>query len=227
LRPPSLPLPGMCGLETKLWAEKKSVLSKELATILVGLGALKFGDFVLSSGRRSPYYIDLRLLPSYPSALERIAEMYVEVLENEVGLGNLKVAGIPTAGLPLATAVSLRARLPLIYVRETPKLHGEMKMIEGALSRGDTVVLIDDLVTTGGSLLKAAEAVRASGGRVEHAVVLIDREEGGSENLARAGIRLHAVSKISELLSWLESAGGLPSDKAELVRAYLRGVGRS
>ncbi|MGC8555574.1 MAG: orotate phosphoribosyltransferase [Conexivisphaera sp.] len=212
----------MYGLETKLWAEKKSVLGKELATILVSLGALRFGDFTLTSGRRSPYYIDLRLLPSYPGALERIADMYVAVLENEVGIGGVKVAGVPTAGLPLATAVSLRARLPLIYVRETPKLHGEMKMIEGVLSQGDRVVLIDDLATTGGSLLRAAEAIRASGGRVEHAVVLIDREEGGSENLARAGITLHAVSRVSELLSWLEAAGGIPPDRASAIRDYLR-----
>ncbi|MGC8666006.1 MAG: orotate phosphoribosyltransferase [Conexivisphaera sp.] len=214
----------MYGLETKLWIEKKSVLGKELATILVGLGALRFGDFTLTSGRRSPYYIDLRLLPSYPSALERIADMYVAVMENEIGVSGLKVAGIPTAGLPLATAVSLRARLPLIYVRETPKLHGEMKMIEGVLSEGDEVVLIDDLATTGGSLLKAASAVRASGGHVAHAVVLIDREEGGSENLASAGIELHAVSRISDLLSWLEAVGGIPADKVDTIKEYLKEV---
>ncbi len=214
----------MCGLEARLWSEKKAVMGKELAAILVGLGALKFGDFRLTSGRRSPYYIDLRLLPSYPSVLERIAGMYIEVLENEVGLEGIKVAGIPTAGLPLATAVSLRAKLPLIYVRETPKLHGEMKMIEGVLERGDRVVLIDDLVTTGGSLLRAAEAIRDSGGRVEHAVVLIDREEGGSENLAAVGISLHAVSKISDLLSWLEEVGGIPEERVEAIRDYLRKV---
>ncbi len=217
----------MYGLEAKLWIEKKSVLGKELAAILLSLGALKFGDFTLTSGRRSPYYIDLRLLPSYPNALERIADMYVAVMENEIGMGRLKVAGIPTAGLPLATAVSLKARLPLIYVRETPKLHGEMKMIEGVLSEGDEVVLIDDLATTGGSLLKAAETIRASGGRVSHAVVLIDREEGGAENLASAGIELHAVSRISELLSWLEAVGGIPADKAKAIREYLREVRRN
>ncbi|MFP3282551.1 MAG: orotate phosphoribosyltransferase [Nitrososphaeria archaeon] len=211
----------MYGLETKLWAEKKSVLGKELAAILVRLGALRFGNFVLTSGRTSPYYIDLRLLPSYPGVLERIADMYVAVMENEMEIGGLKVAGIPTAGLPLATAVSLRAKLPLIYVRETPKLHGEMKMIEGILSKGDAVVLIDDLATTGGSLLKAAEAVRMSGGRVEHAVVLIDREEGGFENLAKAGVKLHAVSRISELLSWLEVVGGIPADQVGVIREYL------
>lgn len=211
------------GIQARLWAEKKRVLGRELAAVLLELEALKFGSFTLTSGRVSPYYIDLRILPSYPAILDRISEMYLEVIRNEIPLEDYKIAGIPTAGLPLATAVSIKARRPLIYVRDTPKLHGRMKMIEGVLEEGDSVILVDDLVTTGKSLLRAARTIRESGGVVEHAVVLIDREEGGTGNLKANGVILHSVIKITELLEWLLEQRVVPEAKINLVRRYLEG----
>ena len=212
-------------LQAKLWMEKKRVLGRELAAILLELDAIKFGVFTLTSGKTSPYYIDLRILPSYPQMLDRIAEMYLEVIRNEISMPDYKIAGIPTAGLPLATAVSIKARKPLIYVRETPKLHGRMKMIEGVLNQGENVILIDDLVTTGKSILRAAKAIRESGGIVNHAVVLIDREEGGKQNLEANGILLHSVTTISELLDWLLEQGVVSRDRVNMIKEYLRESG--
>lgn len=215
----------MYNLQERLWAEKKKILSKELAMLLIRLNMIKVGDFTLTSGKRSPYYIDLRVLPSYPSVMDKIADMYIEVIRNEISDKQVKLAAVPTAGLPLATAVSLKAKLPLIYVRETPKLHGHMKLIEGILEQGEEAVLLDDLVTTGGSLLRAAEAVRNSGGCVKHAVVLIDREEGGFGNLAQAGIALHYITKITDVFEWIGEASVLSKGELKRIIEYLEGHG--
>ena len=148
------------------------------------IGAVKFGEFTLSSGKKSPYYVDLRLAPSYPDVLDRIGDLYVDVVKNEIQPRWKidRIAGVPTAGLPVATVVSQKMRVPLIYVRKERKGYGLGKSIEGVVDSNDHILLVDDLVTTGHSTIEEAGILR-SVGDVHHVVVLVDREQGGSENL--------------------------------------------
>jgi len=187
------------------------------------MGAIKFGDFKLSSGARSPYYIDLRLAPSYPDLLDRIGDIYVEVVKNEIQPKWKidRIAGVPTAGLPVATVVSQKMRIPLIYVRKEQKGHGLGKSIEGVVKANDNVLLVDDLVTTGHSTIEEATILRGSG-NVRHVVVLVDREQGGPGNLQREGLELHPLVKITEVFAYLSELGALPPNTYEVVMEYVR-----
>lgn len=198
----------------------KSVNTKsELIAGLVELGAIQFGDFKLASGIQSPIYIDLRLLVSSPNLLATVAEQYASVLE---GLTADRIAGVPYAALPIGTAVSLESGIPMIYARKEVKDYGLRRGIEGAWEAGDNVVIIEDLITSGGSTVKTAQVLRDAGLVVEHAIVLIDREQGGAENLAHAGIQAHSVFTISEMLDSLESQGSITPDVALQVRTFIQ-----
>jgi len=180
--------------------ENRNLIIRELAKSLVKTQSLKFGVFKLTSGKMSSYYIDLRLVPSYPKVFKRIIEMYTNIIVNEIGLSNFDLlCGIPTSGLVFASAIAYYLEKPLIYIRKDVKAHGTQKNIEGVLKPGDRVLLIDDLITTGSSLMASAEIVLGEGGVINDAIVLVDREEGGIENLSKSNIRVHYVAKVSEL----------------------------
>jgi orotate phosphoribosyltransferase len=187
------------------------------------MGAVKFGDFRLSSGARSPYYIDLRLAPSYPDALDRIGDLYVEVVKNEIQPKWKidRIAGVPTAGLPVATVVSQKMRIPLIYVRKEQRAHGLGKSIEGVVNTNDNVLLVDDLVTTGHSTIEEAAILRGRG-NVGHVVVLVDREQGGPGNLQREGLQLHPLAKITDVFAYLRELEMIPPNTYEVVMEYVR-----
>src|SRR4030066_138138 len=168
--------------------EQKKV---EMAKILYKIDALKFGLFKLTSGKVSPYYIDLRIIPSFPDAFRDICNFYAEQITTQIGLNNFdRIAGIPIAGIPFASQIAYNLKKPFLYVRKGIKLHGRERRVEGILFSGEQVLLIDDLVTTGLTLQNAAEAVRAEGGIVTEAVAFLDREEGGRQLLEKNGIKL-------------------------------------
>ena len=174
--------------------------AKELAMSLVKTQALKFGVFTLTSGKMSSYYIDLRLVPSYPKVFQKIVDMYGKVIKKEVGLSKFDViCGIPTSGLVFASAIAMSLEKPLIYVRRDARQHGTQRNIEGLIKPGDRILLIDDLVTTGSSLISSKEMIAAEGCEVMDAVVLVDREEGGIQNLKNIGVKVHYVAKVTEL----------------------------
>jgi len=182
------------------WDKEKSHLVKDLARSLVKTQALKFGVFTLTSGKMSSYYIDLRLVPSYPSIFKKIINMFSRVIVEDVGLSNFDlICGIPTSGLVFASAVAFSLEKPLIYVRKEARGHGTQKNVEGLLKPGQRVLLIDDLITTGSSLVTAKEAVTSEGGEISDTVVLVDREEGGIQKLKELGINVRYVSKVTEL----------------------------
>jgi orotate phosphoribosyltransferase len=193
-----------------------------MANILFKIDAIKFGVFKLSSGKASPYYIDLRVIPSFPDAFREICDFYVEFITNQIGLKDFdRIAGVPIAGIPFASQIAYNLKKPFLYVRKGVKLHGRERRVEGVLVSGDRVLLVDDLVTTGLTLKKAVEAVRAEGGVVTDAVAFLDREEGGQHLLGKIGIKLNALLKVGEIANTLYELGAI--DK-ESLRTILKQV---
>lgn len=190
----------------------------ETCKVLDHIGALKFGAFKLTSGRLSPYYIDLRIVPSFPDAFEKICDFYLKFIETEIRPEEIdRIAGIPVAGIPFASIISFNMKKPFLYVRKGVRLHGRERRIEGVIAPGNRVLLIDDLVTAGLSLLKTAKAIAAEGGVVTDAVVLIDRQEGGKERLEKNGIKLHALLNITEVVNTMHDLGSIDEEQLKTI----------
>ena len=201
---------------TEQSAETISPGLQSLVIELYHFGAVKFGTFTLASGIQSPIYVDLRLLVSKPAVLAKAAAAYATLVAD---LAGDRLAGVPYAALPIGTAVAIAADRPLIYPRKEVKEHGLGKLIEGAWEPGERVIVIEDLITSGGSTIKTAEVLRNAGLVVEDVVVLIDREQGGVANLAQAGIRTHSVFTLTQMMDVLVAAGLLDTAKRR------RGIG--
>ena len=193
-----------------------------LADSLLSAGCIKFGDFTLKSGLHSPIYIDLRRIITYPKLLAQIAEAYLPILHL---LSFTRIAGLPYAAIPIATAISLAGNYPMIYPRKEVKSYGTKAEIEGEYRAGETVVVIDDLATTGGSKFEAIEKLTGAGLVVKDVVVLVDRQSGAKESLAQAGYAMHAVLTINEMLDYWEANGKVAKDKIEATRKFLSSAG--
>lgn len=189
-----------------------------LADALLEIGCIKFGEFTLKSGLKSPIYIDLRQVITHPRLLQQIGAAYLAVLRD---LSFDRLAGLPYAAIPIATAVSLQGGAPMIYPRKEAKAYGTKAEIEGEYHAGETVVVIDDLATTGGTKFEAIEKLTTAGLRVRDVVVLIDRQSGAKEALAQAGYNLHAVLTITQMLDHWETAGKVDRDRINATRAFL------
>jgi uridine monophosphate synthetase len=185
-----------------------------LSLKLHDIEAVKFGRFTLHSGKTSPIYLDLRLLASFPQVMRLAARAYRRVLETlEFDL----VAATPLAGLPIGTAISLDMDIPLVYPRQSTKSYGTGKQIEGKWEVGQTAVVVDDLITSGDSLMQGIAFLKAAGLHVNDAVVLIDREQGGKEALQKQGYVLHNAITISQVLTILEENGRLTARKRSQI----------
>jgi orotate phosphoribosyltransferase len=204
---------------------KKSDLTKkvEIAKILHKIDALKFGVFKLTSGKASPYYIDLRVVPSFPDAFRQICDFYGDYIIRQIGIQNFdRIAGVPLAGIPFASQIAYNLEKPFLYVRKGIRHHGRQRRVEGILISGDRVLLVDDLVTTGLNLKKAAESIRAEGGVVKEAVAFLDREEGGKEKLERSGIKVHTLLKISEMANTLYEIGAIDEENLATIQKQIK-----
>ncbi len=195
--------------------------NRKLIDDLYGIQALKFGEFRLKSGVLSPFYVDLRVIISYPPILQAVAGRILALLGP---LQFQRIAGIPYAGLPIATAVSVAGNLPLIYARKEAKDYGTRKVIEGKFEPGETVVLIDDVITDGASKFEAAEPLLQAGLRVKDFAIFLDREQGGAERLREKGYALHSALKISNVLTHLHETGVLGLDQMARCREFIAQV---
>jgi uridine monophosphate synthetase len=191
---------------------------KSLADELLSAGCIKFGEFTLKSGLKSPIYIDLRQIISYPKLLAEVAQAYLPLLST---LHFSRIAGLPYAAIPIATAISLAGNYPMIYPRKEAKTYGTKAEIEGEYHAGETVVVIDDLATTGGSKFEAIEKLTSAGLVVKDIVVLIDRQSGAKESLAGAGYSLHAVLTITQMLEYWQATGKVEKGEIEATRKFL------
>jgi uridine monophosphate synthetase len=188
---------------------------------LLDAGCVKFGQFTLKSGLQSPIYLDLRQLVSYPHLLAQAAAAYLPILKM---LAFDRLAALPYAAIPIGSAISLQGNWPMIYPRKEVKAYGTKAEIEGVFKSGETVVVIDDLATTGSSKFEAIEKLTQAGLKVNDVVVLIDRQSGASEALSQAGMRLHAVFKLTEMLDYWEMSEKVTQEQVNAVRLFLNQV---
>lgn len=205
-------------LRERINARRGSLPAEHIALGLFDAGCVRFEESTLKSGLVSPIYIDLRRLASHPRLLEEVAGAYARLL---AGLTFDRIAGIPYAALPIATAVSLRMGRPMIYPRKEVKEHGLRQAIEGEYHAGERVVVLDDLITTGASKFEAIQPLTEAGLVVEDVVVLIDRQSGGREDLAARGLRLHAVLTLTQMLDILLRHGRIDAGERQKVLTWL------
>ncbi len=195
---------------------------RELVNRLFEIGAIQFGRFILTSGVESPYYLDLRRIVSYPDifmeVVRRYAEKLMEIPEFDV------VVGIETGSIPIAAVIAHELGVPMVYVRKKRKDFGAGRLIEGVLNRGAEAVIIEDVVTTGGSIARAVEAVRQEGGIVNYAISFIDRLQGGRARLKTMGVELISITDVINIFKILYEDRRIPPTQYRKVMEYIGGV---
>ena len=177
---------------------------KEFATFLYKNEIIKFGSFTLASGKNSSYYIDLRLVPSFPHQFRKMIKNLQNLIIEKTGLDDFEsFASVPTGGLVITSALAIETVKPLIYVRNKPKEYGTAKSIEGKISHGMKVVMIDDVLTTGTSVLNGIKQLRDAELSVSDLYVIINRLEGADKTLSDIGIQTHQLTDILEITNAL------------------------
>ena len=173
---------------------------KEFATFLYEKEVIKFGEFTLASGKKSSYYVDLRLIPSYPHEFRKMVKYLESEITQKIGLDNFdSIVSVPTGGLVIASATAMETLKPLIYVRSKPKDYGTTKLVEGKTYEGMKSVMIDDVATTGGSVKNAIKALQDEKIQVKDAFVIVDRLEGAEKSLDELGIKMHSIVDIKQI----------------------------
>ncbi|XP_005386599.1 PREDICTED: uridine 5'-monophosphate synthase isoform X1 [Chinchilla lanigera] len=192
-----------------------------LVTALYDVQAFKFGDFVLKSGLSSPVYIDLRGIISRPRLLSQVADILFQTAQN-AGISFDTVCGVPYTALPLATVICSTHQIPMLIRRKETKNYGTKRLVEGAVNPGETCLIIEDVVTSGASVLETVEALQKEGLKVTDAVVLLDREQGGRDKLQAHGVRLHAVCTLSQMLEILEQQQRIDAEVVRRVKRFIQ-----
>ena len=173
---------------------------KEFAIFLYKNNIIKFGDFTLASGKKSSFYIDLRLVPSYPIEFRKMIKALQNMISEEIGLDSFdSLVSVPTGGLVIASALAMETVKPIIYVRNKPKSYGTTKLIEGKINDGMQVLMIDDVATTGGSVIQGINALKESNVKISDVYVIINRLEGATESLESKGIKMHHLADILQV----------------------------
>ena len=190
----------------------------DLIAELFKAGCIKFGNFILASGKQSPIYIDLRRVISFPALFRKVTQAYAEIVQ---GLSFDHIASVPYAALPAGSVVAWQLGVSMIYPRKEVKQHGTGQVIEGSFAAGQMAVMIEDVITTGGSIVTAAEVLRQAGIIVKDVVVLVDREQGGGLKMDEIGLALHSVLKFSEIVSVLKQKALIDAETYKIVMNYI------
>jgi orotate phosphoribosyltransferase len=191
---------------------------EELIQRLYDIGAIKEGSFKLKSGITSPIYIDLRMIISYPDVYQSMVDLLWEKMDS---LSFDHVGGVPYTALPLASGIALLYQKPMLMTRKEVKDHGIVRPVEGAYNKEETVMLIEDLVTSGASTLEVIEKFRGAGLKVTDVVVFLDRQQGGKKRLEKEGVTLHAVCELSTILEVLFNEGKIDGDAVNKIKSFI------
>jgi len=195
---------------------------KEFATFLHQKGIIKFGDFTLASGKHSSYYVDLRLVPSYPIEFRKMVKYLETQISEDIGLDNFdSIVSVPTGGLVIASALAIETVKPLIYVRSKPKDYGTSKSVEGKIQDNMKVVMIDDVATTGGSVVNAIKSLKEVNIPVKDAYVIVNRMEGADEALLELGVKMHSILNILQITETLFEQNLIDKDVLEKVKKQI------
>lgn len=198
-----------------------SLPSKErLVLELFRIKAIEFGRFKLKSGLISPYYLDLRLLVSYPYLLEVVADVFWE----ELRLMQFDLlVGVPYAAIPLATIISYKYNRPMVFVRKEQKSYGKKKRIEGSFRVGQTAVLIDDVISDGKSKEETLSILKAEKLSVNDILVLLDRRHNPTTMLENKGCKLTSIYNMSEVIDILVKHGCISFSEEKQAREFMKG----
>jgi orotate phosphoribosyltransferase len=195
---------------------------KEFSTFLHENKIIKFGDFTLASGKKSSYYVDLRLVPSYPHQFRKMVKYLQNEIIKDVGLDKFdSLVSVPTGGLVIASALAIETVKPLIYVRSKPKDYGTSKSVEGKIQEGMKVVMIDDVATTGGSVVNGIKSLKEEKIKVEDAYVIVNRMEGAYEALEEEGVTLHSITNVMQITKSLHEQNLVGDDVLQKVQEQI------
>ena len=195
---------------------------KDFTIFLHQKGIIKFGDFTLASGKKSSYYVDLRLVPSYPHKFREMVKYLENEIVQDIGLAKFdSIVSVPTGGLVIASALAIETVKPLIYVRSKPKDYGTSKSVEGKIHDGMNVVMIDDVATTGGSVVNAIKSLKEVNISIKDAYVIVNRMEGAKEALAELGVKMHSVLDILQISEILYKQNIIDEDILEKVKKQI------
>ncbi|XP_055642424.1 uridine 5'-monophosphate synthase [Toxorhynchites rutilus septentrionalis] len=194
---------------------------KKLGLRLFEINAFKFGDFQMKVGINSPVYFDLRVIVSYPDVMDTIADLLTEFIKTMKVDTGVHLCGVPYTALPIATLISVKANQPMLIRRKETKNYGTKKLIEGKFSAGDKCLIIEDVVTSGSSILDTVNDLRSEGLVVTDAIVVVDREQGGAKNTEEKGVKMHSLFTLSYLLNTLLEAGRIEEKTVQSVARYI------
>lgn len=201
-----------------------SAVTAMVAGALYRSGCLKFGSFRIKSGALSPYYIDLACLLSSPKELCAIAEVAADAVRRIMVSERItKLASIELKGALILPSIACKVGLPCVVVRKEDKTYGVTSRTAGAeVAQDDSVLFFDDVISEGLSKLEGIKPLEARGARVKHLLVVVDREQGGRENLEKLGYQVHALAKISEVVASLSQSKNISEEQADAVLSYVK-----
>ena len=195
---------------------------KEFSTFLHENKIIRFGDFTLASGKKSSYYVDLRLVPSYPHQFRKMVKYLQNEIIKDIGLDKFdSLVSVPTGGLVIASALAIETVKPLIYVRSKPKDYGTSKSVEGKIQEGMKVVMIDDVATTGGSVVNGIKSLKEEKIKVEDAYVIVNRMEGADYALEKEGVTLHSITNVMQITKSLHEQNLVGDDILQKVQEQI------
>ena len=196
---------------------------KEFATFLYEKKIIRFGDFTLASGKKSPYYIDLRLVPSFPHEYRKMIKGLQNMIAGDIGFENFhSLVSVPTGGLVVAASLATEIVKPLIYVRKQAKEHGTGKAVEGVTCQDMKLLMIEDVVTSGGSIINAIKSIKEEKMVVTDACAVIDRMEGATRALQAEGVKLHSLLTINDITQSLFEQKLITEDELKQVQDRIK-----